>query len=179
MWFFFPTVSKELGEPRRCNWGWQLQVVEHVGVFQIVILSVFFFGLECSFFRIANTIIFFFILSIRSKGIECLNRQIFCLSNPFQCSAGKKSAVSNSQSYLSKTEILYLELGTDQIADSGRLSKFSAGSFTPVWLLLSWGLRLSDWMVDILTSSHSGLAWCSPFLTPVLKKHPDFFFFFF
>ena len=53
-----------------------------------------------------------------------------------------------SQSYRSEAEILCFGPGTDQIADSGRLSTFSAGSFTPVWLLLSWGLRLSDQMIQ-------------------------------
>lgn len=56
---YFWLVSKELTEPRRCNWGRQLQVLEHVEVFQtVILLSIFFFGLECSFFRTANTMYF-------------------------------------------------------------------------------------------------------------------------
>lgn len=164
-------------EPRRCNWGQQLQVLEHVEVFQtVILLSVFFFGLECSFFRTANAIMDFFVLSIWSEGIVCLNRQIICLSIPFECSAGKRNyTVSCVQSYHREAEVLYFEPETDQTADSGSLSKFSAGSFTPVWLLLSWGLKFSDWMVEKISSSHSGFAWSSPFLTPVLIKHPELF----
>lgn len=121
----------------------------------------------------------FYVLSVRSKGIVCLNRQIICLSIPFECSAGKRSyTVSCVQSYHSEAEVLCFEPGTDEIADSGSLSKFSAGSFTPVWLLLSWGLKFSDWMVEKISSSCSGFAWWSPFLTPVLIKHPELFDFF-
>lgn len=67
----------------------QLQILEYIGMFQIAVLfSIFFLGLQCYFFRIANIIMFFFILNIR-KGIECLKRQIFRPSTRVQCSAGK------------------------------------------------------------------------------------------
>lgn len=158
--FLSKLASNELDESRRHNWGQQLKVLEQLcgndtvltsgirclGMFWVAVLfSAFFFGLECSFFRIANKLFSFSVSFLVSgaEGVQWLNRQILCPIIPFQCSAGKKRGSLLRASLITVRQRLII-LSQEWSKLLTLKGWASSQHFAPIWHLASWAWRLSD-----------------------------------